>query len=380
MAAWRRRVPAKRVGEHCLTHWNGSWEHAPDTPPPYHIQAPAAVAPFGHVNPQSRHITESPMCRLQRSWQWQWRSRDKLCPFVRPTRSSLCARLANKRILLYGDSLTQQLFVSLASLAGGAAPMWRPSGCERMRRLDCLRLCTDSSEGGLARGPHAELCQRTKFGLALDEDPPLLHPASNCSIQPSVVAPPHDKFPLSCIRRFDIVLLSVAAHWVGVDGALGLQQCLQRQGIRSTDAARASQAYVAALYERQMRLDAEHLRAIASTSTVESKASGRRTRILFRTSPPGYPTADLLLPDTPNGTPPVFVAPSRTVSWARALIEAGASRFNHHMILRLNELARRVYADDGMVGLMDVEAPMLPRVHRAGFESHIHTHSIPPSS
>ena len=293
------------------------------------------------------------MCKRQESWRWRWQSHERGCPFTRPTRSALCARLAGKRILLYGDSLTQQFFVSLASLAGGAAASWRPPGCEGMRRLECVRVCGGGSE------PPAELCQRTKFGLALDEPPPRPH---NCSVQPSVVATAEEKFPPNCVRRFDVLILSEAAHWVGVDGALGMQQCLERFG--ATDAARFSQAFVARLYESQMQRDVAHLRAVLAPPP--SAGERRDTRVLFRTSPPGYPTADVLPPDTPEGIPPVFTAPSRSAAWATALAAQRTSRYNHHMLPRLNAIARRAFADGGAsgsrVGVMDVEAPMVPRV------------------
>ena len=140
-----------------------------------------------------------------------------------------------------------------------------------------------------------------------------------------------------------------------------------------------------------MLRNAAHLRAVVATPP---SAGQRNTRILFRTSLPGYPTADLLPPDTPGGAPPVFTAPSQTVEWARSLAARGSSRYNHHMILRLNELARRAFgrappeeeaalaarrparAGNGVrnggdgdgdgsqadLGLMDVEVPMLPRI------------------
>ena len=133
----------------------------------------------------------------------------------------------------------------------------------------------------------------------------------------------------------------------------------------AADAATFSQSYVAKLYERQMRHNAEHLRSLVSAPP---QVDWRKTRVLFRTSPPGYPTADLLTPDTTNGVPPVFTAPSRSVAWVRTLASRGTSRYNHHMLLRLNELARRAFSAHGetddadALGVMDVEAPMLPRV------------------
>ena len=82
------------------------------------------------TNPQSQNIDKSPMCRQQTSWKWRWVSHDSACPFEYPTRESICKRLVGKHLLFYGDSLTQQLFVSLASLAGDAAAKWR---CELQR-------------------------------------------------------------------------------------------------------------------------------------------------------------------------------------------------------------------------------------------------------
>lgn len=300
------------------------------------------------------------MCKRQQSWKWRWRSRDRSCPFVQLSRTTLCTRLAGKRILLYGDSLTQQFFVSLATLAGRVEASWRPVGCERMRHLECVRVCGSHDDLD-----SAEVCQRTKFGLALDELPRRW--PFNCSLQPSVVAPLHEKFLPSCLRRFDFVILSEVAHWVGVDGALGLQACLERKGHDAIDAARLSQAFVTRLYERQMRRNADYLRTMV---TADASDDDRQTRILFRTSPPGYPTADLLSPDTQDGAPPIFTAPSQSVNWVHALVAKGTSRYNHHLIPALNEIARRAFTGSisdaavvgARVGVMDVEVPMMPRV------------------
>ena len=76
-----------------------------------------------------------------RSWQWRWRSSDPRCPFATPTREQLCARLAGKRIVLYGDSLTHQFFASLASLAGNATRAPVPRECWRLRHLKCVAVC-----------------------------------------------------------------------------------------------------------------------------------------------------------------------------------------------------------------------------------------------
>ena len=121
----------------CLTHWNGSWVYHAEQPPPYVEQASAA----SRTNPQSVNIRHSPMCKRQQSWKWKWESHDTRCPFHHPTTRELCERLRGRRIILYGDSLTQQFFVSLASLTGGGATQApHPPGCEHARHLECLQL------------------------------------------------------------------------------------------------------------------------------------------------------------------------------------------------------------------------------------------------
>ena len=126
-------LPASR--RRCLTHFDGSWVFDPDATMPYSGQHPAAA----RTNPQSQNIDKSPMCRQQTSWKWRWVSHDSACPFEYPTRESICKRLVGKHLLFYGDSLTQQLFVSLASLAGDAAAKWR---CELQRSWrSSLRKC-----------------------------------------------------------------------------------------------------------------------------------------------------------------------------------------------------------------------------------------------
>lgn len=341
------------MGTRCLTHWNGSWQLASDAEPHYHKQAEAA----SRDNPQSYHVTQSPMCRRQQqSWRWRWVSRDINCPFHRPDRTDLCKRLQGKRILLYGDSLTQQFFVSLSSMAGEAVSHKRPSTCKDMRHLDCVSVCGSASN-------ETVVCHRAKFGLVLGED---IRPAldkllrllvpdigvHNCTIKPSTVQPVQDSFPSACIRHFDVVIVSQVAHWVGNDGALLLEQCLTSQYSVASDVAKQkSQEFIATVYERQMNRDAAQLKV-----AIKGAPS---TRVFFRTSPMGMPAADLLAPDTPNGTPPIFTAPTATLAWAEEMVARGSSRFNHHLIPRLNALARRAFEE---LGIMDVEVPMQHRV------------------
>eukprot|EP00966_Prymnesium_polylepis_P032819 763627-Prymnesium_polylepis.2 len=98
---------------------NGSWVLDEDAAAPYTEQDVVAAK----KNPQSRNIILSSMCNqtVQRSWKWRWRTRSSQCSFRLPTRTELCRRLAGVRLLLYGDSLTQQFFVSMVSLAGNGA-------------------------------------------------------------------------------------------------------------------------------------------------------------------------------------------------------------------------------------------------------------------
>lgn len=305
------------------------------------------------------------MCKRQHSWRWRWMSRDpRHCPFRRPNRAQLCQKLAGRRIALYGDSLTQQFFVALASLAGAARPTPRPAGCEATKRLECVRVCGNESPG-----LSADICQRTRFGLALDEQPTFPPHFHNCSISPSTVAPLREKFAPACIRSFDVVVLSEVAHWVGNDGALGLQQCMVQRGVSEPEARRSSQSYIEDLYRRQMTQNARYLRRIVRADAGDASRSVRRTRVFFRTSPTGYPTPDLLASDTPDGTPPVFTSPTRNLTWVDELVARGASRFNHHMIPPLNAIARAAFepadavdASGDAVAVMDVEAPMLYRV------------------
>ena len=345
----------------CLSHWNGSWVHHGAQQPPYLEQASAAA----RTNQQSVNVRQSPMCKRQQSWKWRWESSDVQCPFHHPTQHELCERLRGRRIILYGDSLTQQFFVSLASLTGRAAQATPPPGCEHMRHLECVRLCDDDqdTEGGPVGVELPLVCQRIKFGMALDESPAT---PENCTVRPSTVSPLRETFPSSCLRGFDVVIISTVAHWVGSDGALRLAECLASR--RSADAGRAAanadaSAYVAALFKQQMQRDATHLRqTLALVASSGDGASWRpSTRVFFRTSPTGYPSPVLLHPDTLDGAPPVFTAPSRDVEWARSLAARNASRFNHHLFSRFNAIASHAYKSAGL-DVLDVEAPMLHRV------------------
>ena len=146
-------------------------------------------------NPQSQNVKTSSMCSGQQSWRWQWHSHNPDCPFEHPARERLCQRLRGKRILLYGDSLTQQLFVSLASLAGNGTQMQRPSECSLVKPIECVSVCDGS----------CILCHRLHFGLALDHTGAALAPIGNCSVRSSVVAPLQETFSPRCIRFFDLV-------------------------------------------------------------------------------------------------------------------------------------------------------------------------------
>ena len=328
----------------CLRVWNGSWVHVSSTPPPYRRQVALAT----RNNPQSQHILDSPMCRRSRSWKWQWVSRDARCSVPPASRESVCSRLAGKRILLYGDSLTQQFFVSIASLAGedATSEASRPDGCERLRHLECLRVC-----GGL-------VCQRTHFGLALDAVPVGVPHNCSSSIRPSVVAPIEERYPASCLGAFDLVVINQAAHWVGNDGALGLQQCLVERGsMGQFDAASFAIDWITRLYTQQMQRDASHLQSIT-----QARGSSGSPRIFYRTSAPASPTQDILPPDTPNGEPPIYTRPSRSDAWLQHLGEHGSpTRFNHHLLPKYNAIARSTFLAAGH-GIMDVELPMSFRV------------------
>jgi hypothetical protein len=329
----------------CLTAWDGRWVQTDLRTLPY-VQDAAAAG----TNPQSRYIAEDGVCRGQRSWSWTWASSSAACPFEVPSRAQLCSRLASKSVLLYGDSLTQQFLVSIASLAGNASA-WTatattgraPKGCWS-RKMACFRVCDGS----------ATVCHRAKFGLVVDEPP---RPPHNCSVR-ATVQPLAQSFAPACIARFDVVILSEWAHWAGVDGALGLQQCLEEAGTSPARAARWSQGWIAQRYAEQMERNAAFLRAVVTEHAP-------RTRVLFRTSAPGYPPPQVLPPDVPGrgDDARAFTAPTRELGWAHAWASAlnGSETFNHHMVFGLNAAARSAYASRGL-GVMDLERPMLHRV------------------
>ena len=326
----------------CVSHFNGSWQQNDNAKPAYR----AGGADFTHDTPISRRMASSPMCHRQQSWKWQWRSQDATCPFHWPTRSQMCRRLARSRVLLFGDSLTQQLVVSLASMAGNASSAWKPEGCQDMKHLECIRVCGSQT---------ANICHRTNFGLALDDIPDSF---GNCStsLRPSDVSPLAKKFAPSCLRRFDLIVLSEGAHWVGNDGAIGLEQCLVQQGVAKATARSQSQDWIGALFEKQMARNAAFLHANVAP------ARESRTSIFFRTLAPGLPSADILTPDTPGGSPPTFTAPARR-PWVDTLVTKGYSAYNHHLIPRFNAIARRAYAMHApQLGVIDVADPMERRV------------------
>ena len=216
-----------------------------------------------------------------------------------------------------------------------------------MRHLECLHVCDGQ----------AEVCQRTKFGLALDATP---RPPLNCMIRPSWIAPLNVTFDHNCIGVFDLVVISEAAHWVGNDGALELEKCLASQGIN--DAANQSQAWIARLYGEQMQRNARFLANVSRSI----RGTGQRQagpRILFRTTTPGYPPPDVLPPDTADGKPPIYVRPARSTAWVKKVLALGAAPFNHHMIPQLNNLARTAFDHHApAVGFMDLAHPMSYRV------------------
>ena len=323
-------------GTRCLEHFDGHWTYAANATPLYREQEKAAA----RANPQSQRIRESSRCQNGRNWRWRWESNDHRCKFHHPKREQLCQRLSRRRLLFFGDSLTQQLFVSLASMAGNAIPAWKPVGCERMKHLECLHVCNSSS---------ALICQRVKFGLAVDKPP---HPPMNCTIKTSSVAALDEVFNPSCLRHFDVVMLSEAAHWVGNDGMGMLERCMAERGVK--DAAAQSQMWVSDLYAKQMARNAEFLHThVASGEATNLVSSGVATRIFFRTSAPAQPTADLLA--GPLGQP------TYSISWVTEMVKRGKAPYNHHLIPRLNGIARQAFSALGL-GVMDVAEPMAYRV------------------
>ena len=92
------------------------------------------------------------------------------------------------------------------------------------------------------------------------------------------------------------------------------------------------------------------------------RAREPRTSIFFRTLAPGLPSADILTPDTPGGSPPTFTAPARR-PWVDTLVTKGHSAYNHHLLPRFNAIARRAYAMHApQLGVLDVADPMERRV------------------
>ena len=151
----------------CLSDWRGGWVDE-GAPAPYAATAAAVRKEIIPTQADSqRQMCGSPR---HRSWQWRWRSSDARCPFATPTREQLCARLAGKRIVLYGDSLTHQFFASLASLAGNVTRAPVPRECWRLRHpfsvpivlAQCDKLCD-------ARHRKREVQHRV--GLKADADP-----------------------------------------------------------------------------------------------------------------------------------------------------------------------------------------------------------------
>lgn len=335
----------------CLSPWpNGSWV-LDDTSlpvPPYESQAPAAAG----GNPQSQNMMKSPMCAMQQSWRWRWHSHDADCPFVQPSRVALCRRLSHRRVLLFGDSLTQQLYVSLASMAGNAVGTATPNGCKGSGPTDCVWLCDGT----------ALLCHRKQFGLALDVEgaTAAATAARNCTVQPTTVAPLKAMFAPQCVGEFDLVVINEFAHWVGQAGVIRVERCLVRvHGASEAVAAAAAAEHVLSLYAGQAGRSAAFLASLIQKRRVTGLAA---PLVLFRTSIPGLPPAHILPPDTGNGTPPVFVAPrASTHTWANAFASMRSSPWNHHLWMRMNSIGRRAYTGAGL-RLLDVEAPMLHRV------------------
>ena len=202
----------------------------------------------------------------------------------------------------------------------------------------------------------ANICHKTRFGLALDMAP---QPPRNCSIRPSLVAPLEETFAPSCLRGFDVIILSEGAHWAGNDGAIALEECLTGQGVELMAARSQSQKWMSHLFASQMKRNA----AFLSASVARGGGTRLKPSIFFRTTAPGYPTADLLAPDTPGGEPPVFKVPAQSANWVDAMVAKGTSAYNHHMLPQLNAIAQRAYAAHAPVlDVMDTAEPMARRV------------------
>jgi len=163
--------------------------------------------------------------------------------------------------------------------------------------------------------------------------------------------PPEDKFPPTCLRAFDVIILSEGAHWAGNDGAVMLEQCLLKRGSSVSSAKELSQGWVTRLFKQQMERNAAYLQA---------HAQGRA--VFFRTLAPGLPPVGLLQPHTPGGVPPIYTAPT-SQNWLDDFVATGQSEFNHHLLPKFNSIARSIYAAHGPeLGVMDVAGPMTQRV------------------
>ncbi|KAL1530054.1 hypothetical protein AB1Y20_000976 [Prymnesium parvum] len=336
-----KRPSAQGDTASCLSRkaWTrGRWVYNPSMRPPY-VEQDANAA---KGNPQSLKMRRSPMCapHLQQSWRWEWDSNSAECAFEHPNHTRFCARLRGRRILLYGDSLTQQLFVSLASLASNSSTASRPDECVRVKPLECIRLCDGS----------CLLCHRLRFGLALDYLGHHLASLEECSVNPSSVAHLNETFSPPCIQSFDLVLLQEFAHWVGSDGAIKVEECLRKRGL--PDATQRAQSHILKLYRGQMHRNAAFLR----NATRSWKA-----RVFFRTAIPGYPPADVLVPDTLHSAPPLFVAPRPNTTWAYEFSRREVSQWNHHLWERMNAIAKHAYHENGL-HVLDTEIAMLQRV------------------
>lgn len=372
----------------CLS--DGGWALDALRRRPYDALQPAVAAMSNHSAQRYRRIGE--LCSDDESWRWVWRPREasRCSRFSVPSRAELCRRFSGRRVLLYGDSLTQQHTASLVSLLGGPVEARPPEPCRlsrTLRKLQCVRACP---------GGAALVCHRFGYGLmthgATDGASPPRAP-HGCRVNATALTT-EAAFPPACLQTFDAVLIGAWAHWAGVDGAWGLEACLRRargkegqqqHAHSASNAPRIAQAWVRHLFNRTAFDAAAFLQSgVVAPSAHATGTAARRPRVFFVTAAPGVPPPDVLAPDPPSGAtriptaaPPTQRRPSPSRedfgvgafraprngphAWAEAWRGAATSPFNHHMVFALNDATRAAATAHGLE-LLDLEGAMLARV------------------
>ncbi|KAG5189403.1 GDSL/SGNH-like acyl-esterase family found in Pmr5 and Cas1p-domain-containing protein [Tribonema minus] len=305
----------------CLGQWNGgSWVHDPSISQPY-------ARP---LKPKTE-LERNQMCTAEKdkSWQYTWQQGpdvDERCKLVRPTPHQLCKALANKRLLLIGDSLTMQMVVSLTKLSGTG----EEEVDDNLLNTGCAHLTCDTDDKGTQAS--FTLCKLYAAKMLVEPFPRQEFLGGVCKLPPErksffqfVSAEELREY----VDAADYVIINEFAWWVG-HMHKDLRTCLGAR-MSAGDASEMAFSAITELYRNQ-------------TWTKTAVMEGTQTPVYYRTATPGRPERSQV-----HGPMDLKA------------VKAKLFAYGHEHYARYNDIAREAYTARGL-NMLELEELMVPRV------------------